>query len=95
MGCAATDAADRGFDAGFRGAFGIFDRDVYWLPTVAVMDKSAEMNRSAIVDGLFEGIENEVGRAVRLTLQPTIIAGEDVDHQCDSDEACPSRYADH
>ena len=41
-------------------------------------------------DGLFEGIENEVGRAVRLTLPPTIIAGEDVDHEGDIDHTLPA-----
>jgi hypothetical protein len=57
------DAADRGLDARFDKALGVFDRDVLHA-AVAVVDETT-LDGAAIVDRLLQGVENEsrVGRA--------------------------------
>src|SRR5262245_45706755 len=55
---AVTDAADGRLDAGFRQAFGVFDRDVL-NPAVAVMDQAAATRRSPVVKRLLQRIEHE------------------------------------
>jgi hypothetical protein len=63
---AVANAADRWLDAGFGEAFGVSDRDVL-AAAIGVMDETAAVRRSAIVERLLERIEDEagMGRAAR------------------------------
>ena len=55
------------------------------------MDKRASMGWSAIVDRLFERIENEPGMRRSADPPPHDGAGIDVDHERDIDKARPGR----
>jgi len=55
---AVAHAAYRRFDARFRQALGVFDRDVLAAP-VAVMHEPAAMHGLSVMQGLFQRIQNE------------------------------------
>jgi hypothetical protein len=57
---AVADTADRRLDTGLGQALGVLDRHVL-RPTVAMTDQAAPIGRAAIVERLFQGIEDEAG----------------------------------
>jgi len=79
---AVADAPDRGLDAGFGEAFGIYDRDIL-AATVAVMDEAAFPYRPPVVQRLLERVEDE--SRVRGAAHPPADdpPGEDVDDEGD------------
>ena len=68
---AIADTADRRLDARFGEAFGILNRDVL-AAAIGVVDETAAVRRSAIVEGLLERIETKPAWVVRLARQPTM-----------------------
>jgi len=85
-----ADAANRWLDAGFCEAFGIFYRYIL-RSAVAVMDQSATMDRSAVVQSLLQGIEHKTGMCGPADPPAHDVAGIDVDHERDIDEPAPGR----
>ena len=57
---AVADAADRRLDAGFRQPFGVLDGQIL-ASAVAVMDKAAGMDWLAVVEHLFQGVQDKTG----------------------------------
>jgi hypothetical protein len=87
---AVADTADRGLDARFGEAFGVLDRDVL-AAAIGVMDETAAVRRSAIVEGLPARIEDEPGMG-RAACPPTDDPPcERVDDERDVDEPRPGR----
>tara|TARA_E500000318_G_scaffold102311_1_gene106517 strand:+ start:392 stop:664 length:273 start_codon:yes stop_codon:yes gene_type:complete len=68
---AAAHAADRWLDPRLGQAFGVLDRDVL-AAAIGVMDESAAGDRPALMEVLFEGVQNKPAWAERLTRQPTM-----------------------
>jgi hypothetical protein len=56
---AVADAADGRLDPGLGQALGVLDADVSGA-AITVVDEPGALGRTAIVQGLFEGIENEL-----------------------------------
>ena len=56
---AVADAADRGFDAGLRQAFGVSDRQVL-TAAIAMVDQATAAGWSAVVDRLLQGVERDL-----------------------------------
>jgi hypothetical protein len=82
-----ADAADRRFDAGLGQALGVFDRQVL-RSAIRVMHQAR--SRPSLMNGLFQGIQDEpgVGRAAHSPSDNA--AREGVDDEGDVDEALPS-----
>ena len=55
---AVADAANRRFDTCFGQPLGVFDRQIL-AATVGVTDRATSMKRAAIMEGLFQGIEDK------------------------------------
>ena len=84
-----ADTPNRGFDARFGKALGVFDRQILAAP-VAVMDQPHAIPGAAIMHRLFQGVEDET-RMRRGADAPTCDpAGIGVDDEGDIDEAFPS-----
>ena len=86
---AVADAADRGLDPGLEQAFRVPNAEV--LPTPVAMMGQAALRRAAVMQGLFQGIEDKA--RMRRPRDPPAddAAGEDVDDEGGIDEALPGR----
>ena len=85
-----ADAADGRLDPGLGKPLGVFDRQIL-AAAVAVMDEAALMSRPAVMNGLFEGIEDEAGMGRPADPPADDPAREGVDHEGHIDEARPGR----
>jgi hypothetical protein len=87
---AVANTPDRWLDPGFGKAFAVLYGDVM-RTTVAVVDKTAATRWSAIVQRLFQGIEDEA--AMRRPTDPPAndVAGVNVNHERDINEATRGR----
>ena len=83
-------AADGGLDPGLRQAVRVAHREVL-CAAVAVMYQVRDARAAAIVDGLFEGIEDEVGAQRGRDTPAHDPTGEDVDDERHIDETAPGR----
>ncbi len=81
-------AAYRGFDAGFRQALGVFDRNIL-AAAVAVLDEPAAMGWPALIQSLFKSIEDERGMGGAADPPADDVSGKDVDDESHIDEALP------
>src|SRR5215213_10555868 len=84
-----TDAADRGFNTGFEQALCVPNRNVLATP-IAVVNEAA-LHRTAVVQCLLEGIEDEAGMCRPRHSPADDAAGEDVDDKGHVHEALPGR----
>jgi hypothetical protein len=80
---AVADTADGWLDAGLGKALGVLDRHVS-RPTVAMMDQATPMGRTAIMERLFEWIQDEAGMR-----RPAGAPAYDPSGVGIYDEACP------
>lgn len=87
---AVADTADRRLDAGLGEALGVLDRHVL-RPTVAMMDQAATVGRSAIVERLFERIEDGAGVRRPAGAPAYNPSGVGIDDEGDVDEPCLGR----
>jgi hypothetical protein len=87
---AVADTPDRWLDSGFGEAFAVLYGDVL-RATVTVMDKTAALLWSAIVQSLLQGIEDETGMRRPADSPANDIAGVNVDDERDIDEPAPGR----
>ena len=82
---AVVDAAHRRFDACIRQPFGVFDLQML-AASVAVVNKPHALGRSAFMDGLLEGVENEPGMREGADAPATDRMSLGVDDESDLDE---------
>jgi len=87
---AVADTADRWLDGGLGKALGILDRHVL-RPTVAMMDQAATVGRTAIVERLFERIQDGAGVRRPSGAPAYNPSGVGIDDEGDVDEPCPGR----
>ena len=86
-----SNATDGGFDTCLGETLGVADADVL-RPAVGVTDKTAAGERAALVQGLLQGIEHEVGPGGARHTPAYDPAREDVDHEGGVNEATPGRH---
>jgi hypothetical protein len=87
---AVTDAADRRLHTGLCQTLGVFYRQILTNP-VRMMHQTAMLDRSAILQCLFQSIEHKA-RMRRAAYPPADDAtGDNVDDEGDRDKACPGR----
>lgn len=87
---AVTDAANRRFDASFGQSLGIFYGYILATP-VAVVNKSALMNRPSFVQSLLQGIQHKVCMCRSADTPTDNVACKHIDHKGDINEALPCR----
>jgi hypothetical protein len=86
---AVADAADRRLDPGLGEPVGVTDRGVLH-PGVGVVDQPlGGAVPAALIDGLLEGVQRQVGAQVAGGAPPYDAAGERVDDEPDVDKPCP------
>ena len=88
---AAADAADRRLDASVGETFGVADRNVL-RSAVRVVNETAALGGPAVVECLFERVQNEAGMGCAGHPPAHDPAGEGVDDEGDIDEALPCRH---
>lgn len=84
-----ADTAHGGFDPGLGQPFGIADGDVL-RSTIGMMDQRS-LGRPSFVQGLFQGIEHEIGVGGARDTPADDATRVDVDDKGDVDKALPSR----
>jgi hypothetical protein len=85
-----TDTTDGGLDTGIEQALCVPNRNILAAP-VAVVDE-ATFHRTAVVQRLLQGIEDEIGMCRPRHPPADDAAGEDVDDEGHVHEALPSRH---
>ncbi len=87
---AVAHTSDGGLDPGFGEALSVLDGYVLGS-TVAMVDETAPMGRSAIMKRLFQGIQDEAGMRGPAGSPADNPSGVGVDDEGHVDEPCPGR----
>ena len=85
---AVADTADGGHEPGLGEPFGIFDRDILHA-AIGVMDEAAAGDGFAIMNSLFQSIQNETGMRCPAHPPTDDFTGVSIDDEGDIDEVLP------